>query len=75
MLLGELYGLSATLTGSNFMTLSTSIFLYVFVEKARPALFQVGLEKIASTHLLVWWQVLTPNWIVLPRNSLGYIWI
>jgi hypothetical protein len=43
------------------MTRSTAIFLYVFVEKARPVLFEVRLEKIASTPLLVWWQVLTPT--------------
>jgi hypothetical protein len=49
MLLGELYGLSATLTGSSCRTQSTDIFLRVFVEKARPSLFQVELEKIAST--------------------------
>jgi hypothetical protein len=49
MLLGELYGLSATLTCSSCTTRSIGIFLYVFVEKARPALFQVELEKIAST--------------------------
>jgi hypothetical protein len=45
--------LSATLTGSSCMTRSTCIFLYVFVEKARPALSQVVLEKIASTPSLV----------------------
>jgi hypothetical protein len=39
MLLGELYGLSATLIGNNFTTQGTYIFLYVFVEKARPVLF------------------------------------
>jgi hypothetical protein len=61
MLLGELCGLSVTLTGSSCMTRSTAIFLYVFVEKARPVLFEVRLEKIASTPLLVWWQVLTPT--------------
>jgi hypothetical protein len=49
MLLGELYGPSATLTSRNCRTQSTNIFLCVFVEKARPALFQVELEKIAST--------------------------
>jgi hypothetical protein len=31
------------------MTRSTGIFLCVLVEGARPALFQVELEKIAST--------------------------
>jgi hypothetical protein len=55
MLLGELYGPSATLTGSSCTTRSTDIFLYVFVEKARPALFQAEPEKIASTPKLVWW--------------------
>jgi hypothetical protein len=74
MLLGELCGLLATLTDNNCMTRSRCIFLYVFVEKARPALFQVRLEKISSTPLLVWWQVLTPTWTVLPWTSLGYIW-
>jgi hypothetical protein len=49
MLLGELCGPSATLTGSSCTTRSTYIFLCVFVEKPRPALFQVELEKIAST--------------------------
>jgi hypothetical protein len=49
MLLGELYGPSATPTGSSFTTRSTGIFLCVFVEKARLVLFQVELEKIAST--------------------------
>jgi hypothetical protein len=48
------------------LTRGTDIFLYVFVEKARPVLFQVKLEKIVSTPLLVWWQVLTPTWTVLP---------
>jgi hypothetical protein len=33
------------------MTRGTYIFLYVFVEKARLVLFQVKLEKIASTPL------------------------
>jgi hypothetical protein len=51
MLLGELYGLSATLIGSSYMKRGTNIFLYVFVEKARPVLFHVKLEKIASTPL------------------------
>jgi hypothetical protein len=61
MPLGELCGLLATLTGSSYMTRITGIFLYVFVEKARTTLFQVRLEKITSTPLLVWWQVLTPT--------------
>jgi hypothetical protein len=39
MLLGELCGPSATLTGSIYTTRSTSIFLYVFMEKARLAFF------------------------------------
>jgi hypothetical protein len=39
MLLGEFCGPSATPTGSSCTTRSTSIFLYVFMEKARPALF------------------------------------
>jgi hypothetical protein len=51
----------STLTDSSCMTRGTCIFLYIFVEKARPALFQVELEKIASAPLLVWWQVLTPT--------------
>jgi hypothetical protein len=49
MLLGELYSPSATLTGSSCTTRSIGIFLYVFVEKARPTLFRVELEKIDST--------------------------
>jgi hypothetical protein len=51
MLIGELCDLSTTLTGSSCMTRGTDIFLYVFVEKSRPVLFQVKLEKIASTPL------------------------
>jgi hypothetical protein len=51
MLLAELCGLLATLIGSSCTTRGTDIFLYVFVEKARPVLFQVKLEKIASTPL------------------------
>jgi hypothetical protein len=39
MLLSEFCGPSATPTGSSCTTRSTSIFLYVFMEKARPALF------------------------------------
>jgi hypothetical protein len=34
---------------SSCITRSTGIFLCVFVEKVRPALFEVELEKIAST--------------------------
>jgi hypothetical protein len=49
MLLGELYGPSATPTGNSCTTRSKGIFLCVFMEKARPTLFQVELEKIAST--------------------------
>jgi hypothetical protein len=49
MLLGELYGPSATPTGSSYTIQSTGIFLCVFMEKTRPALFQVELMKIAST--------------------------
>jgi hypothetical protein len=51
ILLGKLYGLSATPIGSSCMTQGTDIFLEVFVEKARPVLFQVKVEKIASTPL------------------------
>jgi hypothetical protein len=51
MLLGELCGLSATIIDSSCMTQGTNIFLYVFMEKARPVLFQVKLEKIASTPM------------------------
>jgi hypothetical protein len=51
MLLEELCGLSATPIDSNCTTWSTSIFLYVLIEKARLMLFQVKLEKIASTPL------------------------
>jgi hypothetical protein len=39
MLLRKLCGPSATPTSSYCTTRSTGIFLYVFVEKARPALF------------------------------------
>jgi hypothetical protein len=49
MLLGELCGPLTTPTGSCCTTRSTGILLCVFVEKARPALFQVELEKIVST--------------------------
>jgi hypothetical protein len=49
MLLGKLCGLLATLYRQQLH--DTYIFLYVFVEKARPVLFQVKLEKIASTPL------------------------
>jgi hypothetical protein len=51
MLLGELCGLLVTLTSNSCMTQGTNIFLYIFVEKARPVLFQVKLENIASTPL------------------------
>jgi hypothetical protein len=51
MLLEELRGLSATLIGSSCTARSTYIFLYVFVEKAKPVFFQVKLKKIASTPL------------------------
>jgi hypothetical protein len=73
MLLEELYGLLATLVDSSCMTRGIDIFLYVFVEEARSVLFQVKLEKIASTPLLVCWQVLTLIWIVLPLIFQGYM--
>jgi hypothetical protein len=49
MLPGDLCGPLATLSGSRCTTWSTDIFLCVFMEKTRPALFLVELEKIAST--------------------------
>jgi hypothetical protein len=49
MLLGGLCGPLATPTGSSCTTRSTGISLYVFVEKAKPTVFQVELKKIAST--------------------------
>jgi hypothetical protein len=50
MLLGELCGLSATPTGSSYTKRSTCIFLYVFVERTRPALFQVEKMKTSITR-------------------------
>jgi hypothetical protein len=51
MLLGELYGPSATPIGSSCTTQRTCIFPYVLVERTRQVLFQVKLEKVTSTPL------------------------